>query len=190
MEIQRATVPSRPTTGALTPDCGSFQKGLSRRTSLLSPEASRSQTDTIWDWDQPGDGPSRGWRKHAQEGNWSEARRQICEVLDAHPPSRWPSKLGRHVVAFHGLQMAAFSGCARQELESLASQALSEGDGKWNDYVEATRCFMVGDRSGLSAILPRCHDNPNGPVILRLAQNFGKPYLQVYSAVSEMQSRA
>ncbi len=106
---------------------------------------------------------------------------QISAVLRAHPPSLWPSRrVPRHVVAFHGLQLASTVDAPREEIEQLARASYNPKDMEWNTYVDATKCFILGDRAGFEKAMTAPPSGINGEVLHRLSSHYGKPYWVAY----------
>jgi len=103
-----------------------LESALQQRPSILPAQLRNLERgDAIYRWDQPGEGGRavRGWRLLSSQGRNREALDQINQVLMAHSQDQWPSRLGRHIVAFHGLQLAVQEGLPRKKIEALAKEA-------------------------------------------------------------------
>jgi len=177
-ELTKSHEPSRLGGSLGKPDIQSFQAGL-----RLSKEKS---SDPIRDWDQlEGRG---GWRDYASQGKWDEVLEQIEDVLKKNPPEKWSSSLGRHTLAFHGLQAAGFAGVSRDRVENLAQASVTNLPGGWDDYAKMTRDFILGDREGFDHCVRQMNEPPIR-VISSMIRNFGtKNYREMYmEVVQEMQ---
>ena len=139
--------------------------------------------DAIWCWDQPDEmGKPRGWR--ARESK-SDQIRELDGVLDRHPQERWPTRLGRHIVAFHRLQLCEYNGDGPEKIRDLVRQSLNPTDPSWNEYAKATGAFLAKDYKSLEQIARRCEGNPNEHFIRALSQNPTKTYEEAYCAGSK-----
>lgn len=159
-----------------TPNCNAFQSGLRL-----------ASGDRIRDWDQ-GSGPGT-FDHEMRAGRPQEALKGVEKILEANPASQWSSNVARHMVAFHGLQAAAFTASPPQVIERLAEQSLSPLPGSWNEYVEMTRSFVVGDKDAFDKIVSVSAAPPT-PVERSLIRNFGKKtYQDAYMEVVEENRR-
>lgn len=164
----------------------SLDDALKQRPSVFPSQLTNlEKDDAIYRWDQPGEAgqPARGWRLLSSQGKNKEALRQIDQVLITHPPGQWPSRLGRHIVAFHGLQLAVQESCPRSKIQALAKEAQDPKDEGWNAYVSATVCFALGDKRGFAEAMTMAEGNPNERVMRKLETNFGKKnYIEAYGS--------
>lgn len=184
--------PNRLPTGSmgLRVDMGRFAEG---RNQIRDPrqvlyERALDQTsqpadlrkDAIWCWDQPDEmGKPRGWR--ARESK-SDQIRELDGVLDRHPQARWPTKLGRHIVAFHRLQLCEPNVDRPEKITDLVRQSLDPKNPSWNEYVKATGAFFAKDHKTLEQIARQCEGNPNEHFIRALSQSPMKTYEEAYRA--------
>lgn len=160
------------------PDVTTFQNGLRM--------AREKKSDPIRDFDQLESGG--GWRGLASQGKHKEALVKIEGMLEANPAQKWNSSLDRHMLAFHGLQCAGMAGVEGKQVETLTRASISPLPGSWNNYVNMTRDFILGDREGFDRCV-RQMDAPPTRVGSSMIRNFGvKKYREMYmEVVQEMQ---
>ncbi|MEZ5387985.1 MAG: hypothetical protein R3F13_20960 [Prosthecobacter sp.] len=125
------------------------------------------------------------WRELAGVRRFKEAAELIEKMLGLHPKLDPVNASNLH---FHAAQCWAMSGDKEHALKHLKlAHHPSETTGglRWNNYVDGTVAFLLGDKNGLL----KAHENvakgnpinqPNLAVLDRLIANFGKPYVEAY----------
>ena len=138
--------------------------------------------------------PGQGWRRTAETGDYTEAAKLIDRYVRRNQ-ARMPAWQVRNL-NFHAGQMYAFAGDYVAAIRGLENALMdiepAESPVWWNAYVKATIAFLKGDKAGLAAYREEMVRGqkapgpvPNLEVVDGLIAQFGAPYAQAYSAVSQ-----
>jgi hypothetical protein len=164
---------------ALCASCGGDHDAKERDAFLSLPYRQFDQT------------PGSGWRAMAERQQFAEAAKLVEAYLALHPELA-PKE--RALLHFHAAQLLAVASRESEALAHLEHTAVPDDTpgfpafpGRWNDFVAATKAFLLRDRSGLIAARARMASGPSNPTDLSflngvdlLISRFGDSYRDVY----------
>jgi hypothetical protein len=168
---------------ALCASCGGDRDARDRDAFLSLPYRQFDQT------------PGSGWRVMAERQQFAEAAKLVEAYLALHP--ELVSK-ERALLHFHAAQLLAVASRGSEALAHLELTAVPDDTpgfpafpARWNDFVAATKAFLLRDRSGLIAARARMASGPSNPIDLSflkgvdlLISRFGDSYRDVYLSPS------
>lgn len=137
-----------------------------------------------------------GWRALADRQQFDKGAVLIQEYLRLHPELS-PKK--KAVLHFHAAQLLAVAGHESEALVHLEQTTIPDNStgfpavsARWNDFVAATRAFLLHDRTELMAARARMAAGPSAPIDLSflrgvdvLVSHFGESYRAVYFSASQ-----
>lgn len=137
-----------------------------------------------------------GWRALADRQQFQEGATLIQDYLSMHPELSLKEKAVLH---FHVAQLLAVAGHESEALAHLEQTAIPDNSSefppvaaRWNDFVAATRAFLLRDHSQLMAARGRMVDGPSTPTDLAflkgvdvLVSQYGESYRDIYLSASQ-----
>jgi hypothetical protein len=131
----------------------------------------------------------------AERQQFAEAAKLVEAYLALHP-DLIPKE--RALLHFHAAQLLAVAGRESDALAHLEHTAVPDNTpgfpafpARWNDFVAATKAFLLRDRTGLIAARARMASGPSNPIDLSfmkgidlLISRFGDSYRDVYLSSS------
>lgn len=124
-----------------------------------------------------------GWRPLFDQHEYAKAASLIERYLQTHDELTVGQTKFLHLHAGMILALEGSTGRAVKHLDrALTASPLAEVWPDWNDYIAATRAFLVHDRSGLESARDRCaaSHSPRLAQVERLVQLFGSTYADWY----------
>ena len=169
---------------ALAAGCNPDNNGKTRASLLSLPYRQFDQTQ------------SAGWRALADRQQFQQGAVLIQDYLPLHPELGPKEKAVLH---FHAAQLLAVAGHESEALVHLEQTAIPDGSSgfppvaaRWNDFVAATRAFLLCARSELMAARARMAAGPSTPTDLAflkgidvLVSHYGESYRDVYLSASQ-----
>lgn len=137
--------------------------------------------------------PGQYWRQLADVRRFREAAELIERYLTLHPElEEGAQQINGANLHFHAAQCHAFARNKEEALEHLKKAvhtmpSSSQDSLLWNEYVNATKCFLLGDRDGMLSAYEElakraAFNHPNLITLDRLLAGFGKPYADAYES--------
>ncbi len=138
-----------------------------------------------------------GWRALADRQQFDQGAALIQGYLPLHPEL---SSKEKAVLHFHAAQLLAVAGHESEALVHLEQTAIPDNSpgfpavpARWNDFVAATRAFLLHGRTELMAARARMAAGPSTPTdvfFLRgvdlLVSHFGESYRDVYFSANQL----